>query len=282
MRENVHARGEQHDHVQPAAADPAQQRRKATSEESAGGSEHGQPNEGPGESLPPENPSVPRDNNSIESPADAGKTRRTLESDRPSSPSNGQDQPQATFGIHHVLTEQLEELRAHPDRDPVRKAQAIAQLAAGVRVLAEQTAQIEKQPMYPGRDMPNVGVIDQLIADVHRVLAEQIAMLRAHADLDQIKKSRAITRLASEELRLRALHSRRVAEAIHSFDFAAMLEEALKEAQPRIEELQRRARSQEARAENSADERDGHSENLSSGGTASTGHSDSSRPAPAK
>ena len=48
--------GEQHDHVQPAAADPAQQLRKATSEEPAGGSEHGQSNEGPGEPLPPENP----------------------------------------------------------------------------------------------------------------------------------------------------------------------------------------------------------------------------------
>jgi len=83
--------------------------------------------------------------------------------------------------------------------------------------------------------------------------------------------SQAIARLASEELRLRALHSRRVAEAIPSFDFAAMMEQALKEAQPRIEELKRLARSQEALAENSADERDGRSENPSPGGTTSTG-----------
>ena len=267
MRENVHARGEQHDHVQPAAADPAQQRRKATSEESAGGSEHGQPNEGPGESLPPENPSVPRDNNSIESPADAGKTRRTLESDRPSSPSNGQDQPQATFGMHQVLTEQLEELRAHPDRDPVRKAQAIAQLAAGVRVLAEQAAKIEKQPIYPKRHMQNGGVIDQLIADVHRVLAEQIGLLRAHADLDQLKKARVITRLASEEIRLRALASCR---ALANFDLVAVLNEGLKRAERIIEEKQRLARIQEALAENSSDQSDARSENPPPGDTVST------------
>ena len=313
MRENVHARGEQHDHVQPAAADPAQQLRKATSEEPAGGSEHGQSNEGPGEPLPPENPSVPRDNNSLESPADAGKTRRTLESDQPSSPSrrirrhkdrlrprqagkhagsgtdrakgrdadardaigkrsrNGQDKPQTTkdLFLNQRIPEQIAELHADPDLDPIRKAHAIAQLAANLPVLVEQLD--KKRAADQDLAVRTAGAIDKLISNVHEVFADQVEALSANPDLDPLKKAQAIARLASEELRLRALHSRRVAEAIPSFDFVAMMEQALKEAQPRIEELKRLARSQEALAENSADERDGRFENPSPGGTTSTG-----------
>jgi len=135
-------------------------------------------------------------------------------------------------------------------------------------VLVEQ---LEKRPPDQGLSVKGAGAINKLISNVHEVFAEQVEALSANPDLDPLKKAQAIARLASEELRLRALHSRRVAEAIPSFDFAAMMEQALKEAQPRIEELKRLARSQEALAENSADERDGRSENPSPGGTTSTG-----------
>jgi len=294
-------------HKQSAAAKPPPHARAATSMKSAKGLEQRQASTGVGEPLVTQNRSgavdrpadtrKPRRKPERAEPSSPGrKIRRHRHGLRPTQSGEragsrtdrakgrhadardaigdrsrtGQDQP-ATFGMHQVLTEQLAELRAHPDRDRVRTAQAIAQLAAGVRVLAEQTAKIEKQPIYPKRDMQNGGVIDQLIADVHRVLAEQIAILRAHADLDQIKKARVITRLASEEIRLRALDSCRATEALANFDLVAVLNEGLKEAERIIEEKKRLARSQEALAENSADERDGRSENPSPGGTTSTG-----------
>ena len=276
----------QHGHKQPAAAEPPPHSRAATSTKTAKRLEQRQASTGPEEPLVTQNPSGAVDR----------KTRRHRHGLRPTQPGeragsrtdratgrdadtrdaignrlrNGQDQPQATFGMHQVLTEQLEELRAHPDRDPVRKAQAIAQLAAGVRVLAEQAARVEKQPIYPKRHMQNGGVIDQLIADVHRVLAEQIGLLRAHADLDQLKKARVITRLASEEIRLRALDSCRATEALANFDLVAVLNEGLKRAERIIEEKQRLARIQEALAENSSDQSDARSENPPPGDTVST------------
>src|SRR5262249_29184336 len=112
----------------------------------------------------------------------------------------------------------------------------------------------------------------------HEVLAQQVEALRANPDLDPTKKARAIARLAREELRLRALRSRRAAKALPLFDLGAFLEEAWRKNQPEIERKKRAARaalvareSEEALAETSADERDGHSVNPSPGGTGSTG-----------
>src|SRR5262245_35504807 len=82
-----------------------------------------------------------------------------------------------------------------------------------------------------------------------------------------LKKARVITRLASEEIRLRALASCR---ALANFDLVAVLNEGLKRAERIIEEKQRLARIQEALAENSSDQSDARSENPPPGDTVST------------
>jgi hypothetical protein len=167
-------------------------------------------------------------------------------------------------------------LHANPDLDPIRKAHAIAQLASPLAVFLEQLD--KKQAADHGFAVRTASAFDKLISIAHEVLAQQVEALRANPDLDPTKKARAIARLAREELRLRALHFRRAAKAPPRFNLAAFLEEAWKEAQPEIERKKRAAHaallaseSEEALAENSADERDGCSMNPSSGGTAYTG-----------
>jgi hypothetical protein len=141
--------------------------------------------------------------------------------------------------MHRVLTQQIEKLRADPDLDPFRKAHAIAPLAAHVLALLEQ---FEKLPARPELADERARTIEQLCADVHRVLAAQIETLRADPDIDPKKRARAIARLAREELRLRHLHFRRVAQAQcgQRFDYAAALEEIWKRKFPEFERKRRR------------------------------------------
>src|SRR5262249_50374182 len=152
------------------------------------------------------------------------------------------------------IPEQIAELQANADLDPIRKAHAIAQLAANLPVLVEQ---LEKGRADQGVPVQRGGAIDELISNVHEVFAEQVETLRANPDLDPHKKARAIARLASEELRLRALNLRRRAtEALPKFDLVAVLEEALKENQRKVEREKAALlarESEEALAETSAD-----------------------------
>jgi hypothetical protein len=150
---------------------------------------------------------------------------------------DGQGQPRGEFvqafvDRHPVLSEQIRALRTDPDLDPVRRARAIAQLAAALLMLAEQS---EKQRVDPS--VQELGIMDQFTASVHRVLAEQIETLRTNPDVDPEKKARAIARLDREGRRLRRLHFRWVTEAQRGqdFDFGAMLEEIWKENQPELE-----------------------------------------------
>jgi len=184
---------------------------------------------------------------------------------------NGQDKPQTTkdLFLNQRIPEQIAELHADPDLDPIRKAHAIAQLAANLPVLVEQLD--KKRAADQDLAVRTAGAIDKLLSYVHEVFAELVEALRANPDLDPIKKARAIARLASEELRLRALNLRRRAtEALPRFDLVAVLEEALKENQRKIErekaELLARG-SEEALAETSADAPNGPSRNPSPGGT---------------
>jgi hypothetical protein len=95
------------------------------------------------------------------------------------------------------------------------------------------------------------GPIDTLAPYVRGVLAEQIETLRASRDLDPIKKARAIARLASEELRLRALHSRRVARSATQLRPWSLPQGDVRKRQPEFERRKRRLlkRSEEALAE---------------------------------
>jgi hypothetical protein len=113
-----------------------------------------------------------------------------------------------------------------------------------------------------------------LISNVLEVFAEQVEALSANPDLDPIKKAGAIARVASEELRLRALRFRRAAEARLLFDYGALLEEVIKEVQPQIERKKAALlarESEEALAETSADESNGPSGNPSPAGEVPAG-----------
>ena len=109
-------------------------------------------------------------------------------------------------------------------------------------------------------DHPAMVEREQTIADLQRVLAEEMEKLRANPDLDPVRKARAGARLAREARRAIELQSRLVADAQRGplFDFAAMLEQVWEEAQP---ELERKKRDAERSAEMSADEPDGRAPN---------------------
>jgi hypothetical protein len=186
---------------------------------------------------------------------------------------DGQGQPRGEFvqafvDRHPVLSEQIRALRTDPDLDPVRRARAIAQLAAALLMLAEQS---EKQRVDPS--VQELGIMDQFTASVHRVLAEQIETLRTNPDVDPEKKARAIARLDREGRRLRRLHFRWVTEAQRGqdFDFGAMLEEIWKENQPELERKKRQLlgeRIDEEGAEAAADGSDRRAANPSPNGGA--------------
>jgi hypothetical protein len=262
------------------------------SPKTAQGSKHELANAGPGEPLATETSRGPSGDASIDAPADIRKSRRTVAPDQPSTPNrrtrrhrdhprsrqasehaeasardttrnrsrNGQDQPrgdliQTVGDMHRVLTEQIEKLRADPDLDPVRKAHAIAPLAAHVLALLEQ---FEKLPARPELADERARTIEQLCADVHRVLAEQIESLSADPDADPVKRAGAIARLEREELRLRHLHDRRVAEELRRFDLGAFLTQALEENKSKIEAMKAAAEA--------ADEPNGPARDPASGG----------------
>jgi len=141
---------------------------------------------------------------------------------------------QAVVDCHPVLSEQIRALRTDPDLDPVRRAHAIAQLTAALLMLAEQS---EKQRVDPS--VPKPGIMGEVTAAVHWVLAEQMETLRANPDVDPEKRARAIARLDREERRLRRLHFRWVTQAQRGqdFDFGAMLEEIWKETERKKRQL---------------------------------------------
>jgi len=185
---------------------------------------------------------------------DAGDATRNRSRKRQGQP--GGPIVSSTTEIYRVLAEQIDKLRADPDLDPVRKAQAIAQLTADVVALIEQ---FEKLPLGPDLAEAKAQQIDQFCANVHRVLTEQMETLRANPDVDPGKRARAIARFTSEERRLRDLHFRRVGQARpHLFDLAAVLTQGLEENTPKIEAMK-------AAAERAANERNGRAEDPTSG-----------------
>jgi hypothetical protein len=162
--------------------------------------------------------------------------------------------------MHGVLTEQIKDLRADPDLDPVRKAQAIASLAAHVVALLEQFEKLPRPAEDAEAGEERVRLIEELYANVHRALAEQIETLRADPNIDREKRARSIARLERQELRLRHLHFRRIAEARQRqrpFDLVAVLNQALEENKPKIEAMK-------AAAERSANEANGRAEDPAS------------------
>jgi hypothetical protein len=171
-----------------------------------------------------------------------------------------------------ILTEQINELMADSDLDPIRRARALAQLAASEHwVLGVYIDTLTASP-NPDR-AEQAQAIRQCGAQVQQVLAQEIETLRANADVDPIRKARTLARLARVSLRLADVHHRLGAEALRGFDLVAALEEAHKEAQPEIERRKRYwfEKSEEALAETSADAPNWPSGDPSPGGTVSAG-----------
>ena len=157
--------------------------------------------------------------------------------------------------VRRVLAKGIDELRANPDLDPVRRARALAQLVREHRCAIE--LQFHRAP--EAQRGPLLDYAEKVWGVVGRVLAEEIEKLRANPDLDPVRRTPAVARLAREQLRWIELDSRGASEAQRGpgFDLVAMLKQALEEAAPELErrkQLYWRERLDAERAEMSVDE----------------------------